>query len=331
MSYGQNSRSVAEGYRRAGHDVRSVDTTKYHAGTLLTPTWARLRFTGKVSTAAASSFRRELGDVSRGFDADLLLAIKTVNLPQEDLLATPARVHAHMSFDDVSNPDNITDSYLEYEPQWDIVLTTKRHNVPELIERGVRHPHFVWGAYDPDIRKRTREFRSREYLVGFIGAARPDRMDLPRQFARYARGQSIVVGPRWRRRYPFGQRGVEMRTPAMGGDYTAVANMIRFGLVRLNSENRDRHTNRSIETPATGQLAFLERTSEHEELFDDGRNAVLFGSESELWERVAELAAHPASAERLADAGYRLITQGGFTYEDRAAEFERHLIEVGAL
>ncbi|MDU0326864.1 glycosyltransferase [Microbacterium sp. KSW2-21] len=258
-----------------------------------------------------------------GFRVDLLLAIKTIYFNQRMLLEIPAAKRVHYSFDDVSNRRNLSSGYLRHEKLWDLIGTTKQHNVMEIEARG-GNPLFQWAAYDPRLHKRETDFLDRKYAIGFVGAMREDREGLP-DFMAHASGRdnAVIAGPRWNRRYPDGHPGIDMLPAQMGPAYTRLANDVQGGLVLLNSENRDQHTNRSIETPATGQLVIAEDTEEHRQLFSDGTSALLFSSLSEAAERIREMRHDRHRASRIAQEGYRRISAGGFTYKDRASELLR--------
>ncbi|GAB4099237.1 hypothetical protein GCM10028789_14010 [Sinomonas halotolerans] len=111
-----------------------------------------------------------------------------------------------------------------------------------------------------------------------------------------------------------------MRAAAMGTDYTIVANSIKVGLVLLNSENRDQHTNRSIETPAVGQLVLAQDTVEHRELFTHGESALLFSSLEGAIRLAQQMREDPWTAARIAAAGTEKIRYGAHTYRDRAVQ-----------
>lgn len=324
MRSGSNSKSVAEGHRAVGHEVREIDTSWIFSGSrhliqrLLVSKY-------RLSTAASNRrLERDISAISGGWVPDVVLAIKTIYFKQELILGIPARYHVHLSFDDVSNPHNVSAAYLRSEPHWDLVLTTKRHNVSEISARG-GCPAFVWAAYDPRYHRAIVPFAHRKYDAGFIGAARPDRADLPQKLAQMFSGRAIVAGPRWDRFYRRPVQGVEMRGAVMGDEYTKVANSIRMGLVLLNSENRDQHTNRSLEVPLAGQLVLAQDTQEHRELFTEGESALFFTDLDDALGKLDEMMSHQTRASQIASRGHDLIRSGRFTYADRALELEEML------
>lgn len=320
MNLGTNSRSLADGFKANGHETRCIDTSVSTAPPKGSPLWWSLRNFGHVTSSENNRVRQELSAATDAFHPDMMLAIKTVAYDQGIFLEAIIPKKLHLSFDDVSNPDNTSPNYLRRENEWDLIITTKRHNIQELCARGAQDVLFMWGAYDPQIHRNVVPLHERKYDIGFIGAARPDRAELPRQFARHAPTAGAIFGPRWRRHYPFGVRGVTVRGSAAGSSYAAAANSFRIGLVLLNSDNRDQHTMRTFETPASGQAILAERTDEHMELFEENESAIFFAGLDEAWEKLRWLLSNRALLGRIASAGHRITTEGRHTYRDRAQE-----------
>ncbi|WP_229995704.1 glycosyltransferase [Arthrobacter sp. Bi26] len=325
MRVGTNSRSVAEGYKTAGHDVAWVDISPSTTAAKGSKLWYSVRKLQRVTAEEDTRVLREVNAATLEFGPDILLAIKVIHYDQSIFLDNRIPIKVHQSFDDVSNPDNVSAEYLDHEADWDHIVTTKRHNVPELYARGAKDVLFIWGAYDPQFRRRTTSLDQRPFDIGFIGASRPDRCTLPRQFADNAPFKGIIYGPRWHRRYPIGVRGVALKRAATGPAYTVAANSFKIGLILLNSENRDQHTNRTFEAPASGQLVLAQRTVEHLEVFQDGVSGILFDHMGEAWEHVRNLQRNPVQMRNIAEAGFMMISKGGHTYRDRANQVIKHV------
>jgi hypothetical protein len=320
MYSGSNARSFADAFA-VDHEVRRVDLSPWVSAPRFSKAWYQQRQHRRLTPQADAQLRVALAVASQGWKADLLFCFKTVWADQRALLEVPAAVRVHYLPDDASNPSNVTPQYLEHEHGWDTIVTTKTHNVRELEERGARHVILVRSAYDPRIHHGSPARAGRLYTLGFIGAARRDRLDLPHRFANHASpGQAVVRGPKWRRRYPFGVKGVRIGGPVHGPDYASVASEIFASPILLNSENRDAHTCRSFEIPACGVLAIAPRTSEHQAILEEGSEALMFSSDAELDACLDRVASHPQELEAMAAAGHRRILRDRHSYEDRVSE-----------
>ncbi|MEV0293575.1 glycosyltransferase [Nocardia sp. NPDC050710] len=317
---GSNARSLADGFRQAGHDVVVIDSTPVTLPARLSPPWVYSKVARRRAPWRIERVHAEIERAAAAFRPDVLFAFKSVYLDQRRLLDTPARTYVHYSPDDVANPANISADYLAHEADWDLVVTTKRHNVTELCERGVRAVGFVRSAYDPAWHHPAARRGGREYLVGFIGVCRPDRRDDLVELARVYGERMLIRGPGWRRVPELRATAATVAGPIYGQHYSAVIADITANLVLLNSDNRDTHTCRSFEVPAAGGLFVGERTDEHAELLRDTVECFLYSDRAELREILDWCAAHPEKASAIAAAGYARITTDGHRYVDRARE-----------
>lgn len=251
---GSNARSMADGFRQAGHEVVVVDTTPVTLPTRLSPAWVYSKAMRRRAPWLQESAHRQIERVAQQFGPDMLFGFKSIHLDQARLLQVPAAVRVHYSPDDVGNPYNTTPDYLTQEGSWDLVVTTKRHNVPELVERGARRVKFVHSAYDPAWHRPCAKRVARQYLVGFIGARRPDRSALMTRLGG-EHGQDLLVrGPGWRRVPALRATGATIGGAVYGDHFATAVASVTANLVLLNSDNRDTHTCRTFEIPACGGL-----------------------------------------------------------------------------
>ncbi|MFI9508323.1 glycosyltransferase [Nocardia sp. NPDC052566] len=322
---GSNAHSLADGFRQAGHEVVVVDSTPVTLPARLSPPWVYSKVARQRAPWRVAAVHAEIDRAAAAFRPDLVFVFKGVHLDQRRLLETPAARHVHYSPDDVANPVNISPEYLAHERDWDLIVTTKRHNVPELIARGVRAVSFVRSAYDPAWHHPAARRGSREYLVGFVGVCRPDRRaDMVELATRYGT-RVLVAGPGWRRVPELRGTRAHVAGPVYGQRYSELIAAVTANLVLLNSDNRDTHTCRTFEVPAAGGLFVGARTDEHAELLQDTAECFLFTEPGELHEILTWCAAHPGKAAAVADAGRRRIEADGHRYVDRAREI------IGAL
>lgn len=317
---GSNAHSLADGFRQAGHDVVVIDTTRVTLPARLSPPWVYSKLARRRAPWNVNDLHAEIEQAAAAFRPDLVFAFKGIHLDQRRLLDLPAGLHVHYSPDDVANPENTSPEYLAHETEWDHIVTTKRHNVAELRDRGARAVTFVRSAYDPAWHHPAARRGTRRFLVGFIGVCRPDRRaDLVR-LARMYGSRMLVRGPGWRRVPELRATGAEIGGAVYGERYSEVIASVTANLVLLNSDNRDTHTCRTFEVPAAGGLFVGERTDEHAELLQDTSECFLFASADELSAILDWCAAHPDKAAAVAEAGYQRILAGNHRYVDRARE-----------
>ncbi|MCM6772172.1 glycosyltransferase [Nocardia sp. CDC159] len=317
---GSNARSLADGFRQAGHEVVVVDTTAVTLPARLSPPWLYAKASGRRAPWSVAAVHERIDALAAEFAPDLLFAFKAVHLDQQRLLSVPAALRVHYSPDDVANPENISADYLAHESRWDLIVTTKRHNVAELRQRGAAAVTFVASAYDPAWHHPAARRGGQRFLVGFIGARRPDRRTLMIELSREYGGRFAVYGPGWRRIPALRRSRAVVRGPVYGQQFSIAVAAVTANLVLLNSANRDTHTCRSFEIPAAGGLFVGERTDEHAALLDEGTECLLFSSTAELRDILNRCDRDPDAAAKIAEAGYRRIVAGGHRYVDRARE-----------
>jgi hypothetical protein len=129
----------------------------------------------------------------------------------------------------------------------------------------------------------------------------------------------LISGSGWLAERELRRRAV-VTGPVYGLDFSRAVWSARLHLGLLNSANRDLHSCRTFEVPASGGLLLAERTTEHAALFDDGESAVLFGSVEELEAGISTLLARPDLARSIEANGHRAIVDGRNSYDDRARE-----------
>jgi spore maturation protein CgeB len=79
----------------------------------------------------------------------------------------------------------------------------------------------------------------------------------------------------------------------------------------------DQHTTRTFEIPACGSLLLADRTEEHQEFFEEGKEAEFFESCEELVDKVKFYCNNEPARKRVADAGRRRCTESMYAYLHR--------------
>lgn len=328
---GSNAASLANGFAELGHEVCLVDTTPFSRPARLSSDWLLNRLDDGDRCGRYKRFKDRLIKLTKCWVPDIQICFKTIQFPQEDLLDLPSPVKIFYSPDDLSNTHNTTASYLRYESAWDLIVTTKRHNINEVRRRtavqAAPQVQFVYSAYDPAWHHRSARTNCnphQTFELGFIGHFRNDRHALIRDLAVAYGPNFFLAGDGWNRRDPALRLSrATMQGPAYGDDFSRAVADVFCNLVLLNSENRDTHTCRTFEIPAAGGLFVGQRTKEHLELLEEGREALYFSDLDELIHIVERIKVDRKAGNSIAENGWRAITKGGHTYRDRASEIIR--------
>ena len=206
--------------------------------------------------------------------------------------------------------------------KWDLYRRSVRHhdltvvmrspNVLEAREAGARKPLRVFFSYDPvahaplNLSDHDRAQWASE--VVFVGSWMPERGPLMVRLLELGvpltiRGNHWHHAPEWKQLLPA-IRG----TAAHGADYVKAIQGAKVALGLLSKGNRDLHTTRSAEVPFIGGAVFCaERTSEHEQLLQDGTEAVFWSTPEECAARCAELLADEPRRIRMTAAAQQRL------------------------
>lgn len=318
LTPGHCALSLVDGFRNLGIEIRTLDTSSYMRKSIGSKEWFYHKMFQEPSKSWRGNFTERIGEVTSSWTPDVLFCINTIHIPQDYFSRIDCKLRVHLSFDDVSNPSNLTSDYLEFENSWDIIFTNKTFNINELKKRTQSQIVYFDNAYNEKIHFSTIPFANRKWGVGFIGAHRPDRHELPNLLLSTGVTNLVIAGPRWRRYFPLGLPEIDFLPELLERKYTDVGNQIKMGLCLLNSENRDRITSRSYELPALGQLVVGLETDQHLELLENGKEAFWFKTHNEVINFGREIQLREREFAQIALAGTQRIVGGKNTYTDRA-------------
>ena len=97
-------------------------------------------------------------------------------------------------------------------------------------------------------------------------------------------------------------------------DYARALTGSNIGLGFLRKVCPDQHTTRTFEIPACGSMLLADRTEEHQEFFEEGKEAEFFASCEELIDKVKFYGCNASARKRVAEAGHRRCKEGGYAY-----------------
>jgi len=313
-----------------GHHVEGVDTEPPHVRNLQRRFFYRL--SGKLFRLGLNAFGPK--DLARANEAiikktknerwDVLWIDKGLTIDAKTLSEAKARNPAcrivGYSPDDMFARHNQSRQFLEHISFYDIFFTTKSYNVPELRSLGCQRVEFVGNAFDPRIhRPRNVSSSERSRLggpVGFIGDYERNRASSMYHLSK--KGIQVRVwGPNWQKcRLESQNLRVELQS-LWGEDYAKAICSFDINLCFLRKANRDLQTTRSVEIPACGGFMLAERTQEHLELFQEGKEADFFDCDEELVDKVRYYLSHEEERKRIAAAGRERCLTSGYSNQDR--------------
>lgn len=315
---------------KLGHRVTALDTVPGPiAARRATFAWrVRNRLFGAFDESRANE---RLRDLPASLAPDVVWMDKPLTIERDTLLALrakwPGAIFLTYSGDDMFNPRNQSRQWWSTLPLWDLHVTTKSFNVPELRRAGARDVLHVEKGFSPEVHHphpvTPGIVAALGADVGFIGWPEGERERSMRYLARH--GVPVRVWgpwPRWKSAANFRVEG----RPLWDADYARSISATRVNLGFLRKVNRDRHTTRSVEIPACGGFLLAERTDEHRALFREDVEAVFFESDRELLEKTRHYLAHEQDRARIAEAGWRRCREGGYAHDHRLTGVLAHAL-----
>ncbi|TPG65539.1 glycosyltransferase [Hymenobacter nivis] len=192
---------------------------------------------------------------------------------------------------------------------YDCVVVVRRETEEECNKLGAKRVIRVLRSYDEEAHKPFAHVSDipAKYIseVVFIGTwMRHERRD---EFLLELLNQGVPIsiwGGRWKKSPNWAALEKVYCGGALGGrDYVAAIQGSKLCLGLLSKGNRDLHTQRSLEVPFAGGLLCAERTSEHQEIYQEGKEAVFWSSAAECAEICKKLLADDTLREEIRLAG----------------------------
>lgn len=223
--------------------------------------------------------------------------------------------------DMVNNPNNQSSYYISCLPLYDVHVTTKTHNISELLAMGALNVEFMPKSYDPHTHRPVhlsdKDVENYASSVSFVGTFERERAQ---SMARIAQnGIPIRVwGALWERF--SASPGITLEKKEIFGDeYAKAICAAKINLGFLSKINHDKQTARSIEIPACGAFLLAERTDEHLDLFREGIEAEFFSTDEELIGKIHYYLENENERLAIAKAGLKRCIESGYSNQERLA------------
>jgi len=334
--YGGTCLQRMEALRQLGHQILPVDTEPEDVRRKSQRFSCRVKrkLLGPSDLAKAN---QNLIQLLRTHNVDVLWLDKALTIEPRTLVflrqISPKTIIVGYSPDDMYGSHNQSRQFLKHLHMYDVFFTTKSYNVSELLRLGCPQVEFIGKAFNRNLHRPLSVSKEERSMlggpVGFIGSAEKERAQSIAFLAE--KGIRVKVwGHKWIRWQKKLRAKIAVAGPSQyGQQYAKIINSFDINLGFLRKINRDRQTSRSIEIPACGAFMLAERTKEHLELFEEGKEAEFFGSNEELLEKVRYYLAHPQQRKQIAAAGRRRCLKSGYSYQERLKQMLTIIERVG--
>lgn len=324
--------SFKDGLRQLGHEVRVVDERWAFSVLDRRPFRAFVRSFAGPGPSLRRLFRTLLLRTCAGFQPQAIIAIKGLALYPDLLREMKSMTAAPLvmySTDNPFNPVVSSPESVESLPLWDLIATPRKANLAELQCRCAGKVIYLPFGYDPALHfhempataKESEKMRSE---VVFMGGCDADRIPFLVPLAE-AKDLTVRLYGGYYRRLPklrHLHRGF-----AYGRRYRMVLSSTKVALCLVRRANEDGHVMRTFEIPACGAFLLAERTSEHQEMFVENKEAVFFDGPEEMLDKARFYARHEDLRQRIAHAGHVRVTKFPNTYCDRLGELMQQVEE----
>ena len=196
-------------------------------------------------------------------------------------------------------------------PYYDLCAVVRKQSHDEFKASGARRVIQVWMSYDEVAHVPSKltleELQKYGSEVCFIGSWMSERGPFMSRLLDLGVPLSIW-GDHWQKAPEWSKLQACWRGPAVYEQYyckIVTAAKVMLGL--LSKGNRDLHTTRSTEIPKMGGLFCAERTTEHESLFEDWKEAVFWNNAEECAKVCFKLLSNSDCRERIRLAGQQRV------------------------
>lgn len=311
----------ANALRRLGHEVQIIDPFTFAPRLPIVGPWRR--YFGSVGLAAL--IRRRVLDKlggSSGFD---LVWVDSGGAVSRELVGDLKRIAKRVLNYNVDDPYGSRDvnSWFQYRGAvraYDLVAVVRKENVEEARSLGARKVLMVYRSADEvahaPIQLSEQERAKWATDVLFVGTAFPERGPFFAELIRCGVPLAIYGDlyqklKEWKTIQPY------WKGPCLADKYTYAAAIIaaKVNLGLLSKENRDLHTQRSLEIPSLGGVFCAERTEEHLALYEEDKEAMFWSSPEECAAKCRALLADEARRRSVAQNGHLRYLKNGWTNE----------------
>jgi len=258
------------------------------------------------------------------FKPDLVFIVKGVNIKSNTLkfIRTCGIKSISWTNDDMYAWHNRSLWYTLGLKYYDLVVTQKSYNCNpnELPSLGAK-VFFQNKAFEPKVHYPVKACSNYSCVhdVVFVGAKEQDRLE---QLLFLAENGITIHIYGWvvKEPLPLHENLIIHDRFLFEEEFCAAFTCSKISLNFLRKMNRDVQTSRSIEIPACKGFMLAERTEEHSQLFEEGKEAEFFSNKEELLSKVNYYLEHDNERKKIAQAGYDRCYKSNYTFISRMEE-----------
>ena len=215
-------------------------------------------------------------------------------------------------------------TFLRSAPFYDVNFVSREENLGEYKSLGCKNVYRFYRGYYPKLHWpiTLSEMERKKYSsdVCFIGTWETERENYLVHLVKNGIPVNIW-GRYWNRGKHWNLLKSSIKGIALWGEeYVKGLCYSKICLCFLRKQNRDQQNSRTFEIPACGGFMLAERTNEHLELFEEGKEAEFFENENELLDKINYYLSHPEERKKIAAAGRKRCLASGYSCQDRVRE-----------
>jgi spore maturation protein CgeB len=243
---------------------------------------------------------------------------------------SPDTIVVSYSPDNMALRHNQSQNYLDCVPLYDYIFTNKSYILEDMKRLGAHKIQFVNNSYEAAFHY-FRELSWKDMIrlggmVGFVGTWEEERCESILYLVDHGVPVKVFGGGKWND-YKGYNANLTILPGVYSEDYSKALQALKISLCFLRKINFDQQTTRSVEIPACKGFMLAERTYEHEMLFEEGKEAVFFGSNDELLQKCTYYLEHEEERLAIAEAGWKRGQISGYSNEKTVARILNIVLE----
>lgn len=201
--------------------------------------------------------------------------------------------------------------------EFDLHFAFRKKNIPEYYAAGAKKVYLWEPYYVPWLHKSNGEIKNNGRILFASHAENDGRRE----------GLTALLNNKlpvdihcWNWAKVFGQESAAkfgVKPPIWGKEYVDAIAGSMATLCFFSKQNNDELTSRVFEIPATGGILIVERNDRLNEIFEDGKEVLLFSSPDELVEKCRYLAENPEQVIVIKKNAKEKIANAPFSVLDR--------------